>query len=113
MHIFAIYKIEKGMGHLGLFSSLEIYGTFPMFDTIFGEKNPYPKSSVFCCTIEKILITEGEKKSWNRYEQVTCKFVEQVALLFNNNAQFSSQINNFSIKNNRTYIYYKGMFNKT
>jgi len=41
MHILAIHKTEKAMGHLVLFSSLEVYGTLSMFDTIFGEKNPY------------------------------------------------------------------------
>lgn len=53
MRIFAIYKTEKGMGHLGLFSSLEIYGTLPMFDTIFEEKNPYPSYLCFAAQLKK------------------------------------------------------------
>lgn len=61
MHSFATYKTEKGIRHLILFSSLEAFGTFPMFDTTSGGQNPYLKSSVFHGIIEKVLITEGER----------------------------------------------------
>lgn len=54
---------------------------------------------------------EGEKKGWNGYKQITCKLVEQITLLFNNNEQFLTWKNNFTIKN-RIYIYHKGRFIK-
>lgn len=85
-----------------------------MLDTIFGEKIPAPSHLCFAAHLKKDFINyRRRKKIWNRYEQATCKFVEWITLLFNNNAQFSSQINNFGIKNYRIYIYYKSMFNKT
>lgn len=79
MRIFAIYKTEKCIGCLVLFSSLEVCGALPTFDRVFGEKTPAP-SYLFCCIIGKILNTEGEKMSWNRYEQNTCKFVEEIVV---------------------------------
>lgn len=53
MRIFAIYKTEKCMGCLVLLSSLEACGTFPMFDTVLGEKIPTPSYPCFAAQLEK------------------------------------------------------------
>lgn len=76
-----------------------------------GEKNLYPKSPVFCCPIEKVLIKEGEKKVGMDTNKLHINLLNRL-LYCSTTMQFLPQKNNSSIKNNRIYIYCKGRFIK-
>lgn len=75
------------MGHLNLFSLLEIIqGPMLVFDTIFGGKKSLPQVTSVLLPNKKSIHYGSRKKGWNGYKQIACKFVEKITQLFNNNA---------------------------